>query len=66
MATRVVPGLGALVVLALLAGAPGAWADHRPDKTVLVGGAIYTEGSPAEIAADPGVREVYLGKRKHG
>jgi branched-chain amino acid transport system ATP-binding protein len=33
---------------------------------VLVGGAIYTEGSPAEISADPGVREVYLGKRKHG
>ena len=28
---------------------------------VLVGGAIFTEGSPAEIAADPGVREVYLG-----
>jgi branched-chain amino acid transport system ATP-binding protein len=33
---------------------------------VLVGGAIFTEGPPAEIAADPGVREVYLGKRKHG
>ena len=33
---------------------------------VLVGGAIYTEGSPAQIAADPGVQEVYLGKRKHG
>jgi branched-chain amino acid transport system ATP-binding protein len=33
---------------------------------VLVGGAIFAEGSPAEIAADPGVREVYLGKRKHG
>jgi branched-chain amino acid transport system ATP-binding protein len=33
---------------------------------VLVGGAIFTAGSPAEIAADPGVREVYLGKRKHG
>ena len=33
---------------------------------VLVAGAIFTEGSPAEIAADPGVREVYLGKRKHG
>jgi branched-chain amino acid transport system ATP-binding protein len=33
---------------------------------VLVGGAIYTEGSPAEIAADARVREVYLGKRKHG
>ena len=33
---------------------------------VLVGGAIFTEGTPAEISADPGVREVYLGKRKHG
>ncbi len=33
---------------------------------VLVGGAIFTEGSPADIAADPRVREVYLGKRKHG
>ena len=33
---------------------------------VLVGGAIFTEGSPAEIAADPGVHEVYLGTRKHG
>ena len=33
---------------------------------VLVSGAIFTEGSPAEIAADPRVREVYLGKRKHG
>jgi branched-chain amino acid transport system ATP-binding protein len=33
---------------------------------VLVGGAIFTEGSPTEIASDQGVREVYLGKRKHG
>jgi branched-chain amino acid transport system ATP-binding protein len=33
---------------------------------VLVGGAIFAEGSPAEIAAHPGVREVYLGTRKHG
>jgi branched-chain amino acid transport system ATP-binding protein len=33
---------------------------------VLVGGSIFTEGTPAEISADPGVREVYLGKRKHG
>ena len=33
---------------------------------VLVGGAVFTEGSPAEISADPRVREVYLGKRKHG
>jgi ABC-type branched-subunit amino acid transport system ATPase component len=33
---------------------------------VLVGGAVLTQGTPAEIAADPAVREVYLGKRKHG
>jgi branched-chain amino acid transport system ATP-binding protein len=33
---------------------------------VMVGGAVFTEGSPAEIAADPAVREVYLGSRKHG
>ena len=33
---------------------------------VLVGGGIFKEGSPAEIANDPGVREVYLGTRKHG
>jgi branched-chain amino acid transport system ATP-binding protein len=29
---------------------------------VMVGGAILTEGTPTEIAADPRVREVYLGK----
>ncbi|MBM3601681.1 MAG: ABC transporter ATP-binding protein [Alphaproteobacteria bacterium] len=33
--------------------------------TVLVEGAILTEGTPAEIAADSRVREVYLGK-SHG
>ena len=33
---------------------------------VLVGGAIFAQGSPAEISAHPGVREVYLGTRKHG
>ena len=33
---------------------------------VLVGGAVFAEGTPAEIAADAGVQEVYLGKRKHG
>jgi branched-chain amino acid transport system ATP-binding protein len=33
---------------------------------VLVGGAIFTQGSPAEISADPQVREVYLGTRNHG
>jgi branched-chain amino acid transport system ATP-binding protein len=29
--------------------------------SVLVAGALLTEGSPAEVAADPRVREVYLG-----
>jgi ABC-type branched-subunit amino acid transport system ATPase component len=33
---------------------------------VLVGGAIFAQGSPKEIADHPGVREVYLGKRRHG
>jgi len=33
---------------------------------VLVGGGVFTQGSPKEIAADPDVREVYLGTRKHG
>ena len=33
--------------------------------TVLVQGAILVEGAPAEIAADPRVREVYLGERAH-
>jgi branched-chain amino acid transport system ATP-binding protein len=27
---------------------------------------VFTEGSPKDIAADPGVREVYLGTRQHG
>jgi branched-chain amino acid transport system ATP-binding protein len=34
--------------------------------TVLVGGKVLTEGSPAEIAADARVREVYLGEAQHG
>jgi len=34
--------------------------------TVLVQGSILMEGTPAEIAADARVREVYLGERRHG
>jgi branched-chain amino acid transport system ATP-binding protein len=33
--------------------------------TVLVQGAVLIEGTPQEIAADPRVREVYLGERVH-
>ncbi len=33
---------------------------------VMVGGAVLTEGPPQEIAADPRVREVYLGGAQHG
>ena len=34
--------------------------------TVLAGGAELVTGTPAEIAADERVREVYLGKARHG
>jgi branched-chain amino acid transport system ATP-binding protein len=33
---------------------------------VMVSGAILVEGTPAEIAADQRVREVYLGSAHHG
>jgi len=33
---------------------------------VMVGGRVLVEGTPAEIAADPQVRAVYLGKARHG
>ena len=33
-----------------------------PTTTPVIGGAILRQGAPAEIAEDPEVREVYLGK----
>jgi ABC-type branched-subunit amino acid transport system ATPase component len=35
-------------------------------STVLVSGAIFAEGTPKEIGADPRVRDVYLGQAHHG
>jgi ABC-type branched-subunit amino acid transport system ATPase component len=34
--------------------------------TVMVGGALFAEGSPREIEANPQVRAVYLGQTGHG
>ena len=34
--------------------------------TVLVSGAVFAEGTPKEIAANPDVRAVYLGQAGHG
>jgi branched-chain amino acid transport system ATP-binding protein len=34
--------------------------------TVMVAGRVLTEGTPTEIAADPRVKEVYLGEAQHG
>jgi branched-chain amino acid transport system ATP-binding protein len=34
--------------------------------TVLVGGAVFAEGTPKEIGADQRVRDVYLGQAHHG
>ncbi|TXL75223.1 ABC transporter ATP-binding protein [Vineibacter terrae] len=34
--------------------------------SVLVDGALFVEGSPEEVARDPGVRQVYLGEARHG
>jgi branched-chain amino acid transport system ATP-binding protein len=33
---------------------------------VMVGGSVLVEGTPAEVAEDSRVREVYLGKSRHG
>ena len=33
---------------------------------VMVDGRVLAEGTPEEISSDPRVREVYLGKRRHG
>ena len=36
-----------------------------PGIIVMVGGKVLLSGTPAEIAHDPRVREVYLGRKHH-
>ena len=72
-----VPSTESAVILDIVGQLPGDIAvliiEHDMDLvfrfaqriTVLVQGAVLVEGTPAEIAADPRVREVYLGERHH-
>ena len=73
-----VPSLESERILQVLDGLPGDIAiliiEHDMDVvfrfakriTVLVQGEVLCEGTPAEIAADRRVHEVYLGERHHG
>jgi branched-chain amino acid transport system ATP-binding protein len=73
-----IPALESAEVLDVVAALPGGvtvlFIEHDMQLvfrfaeriTVLVGGKILCEGSPAEIAADRRVREVYLGEADHG
>ena len=73
-----VPSTESHIVLDAIAGLPNGIGvliiDHDMDLvfrfarrvTVLVGGAIFAEGTPREIEADPQVRAVYLGQARHG
>ena len=52
----------------------GQFIDHDMDLvfrfaeriTVMVGGAVFANGTPKEIGASPQVRAVYLGQASHG
>lgn len=73
-----VPGGESGIIFDVIAQLPPAMAvlmiEHDMDLvfrfaqriTVMVRGSILVEGTQAEIAADPRVREVYLGTRAHG
>jgi branched-chain amino acid transport system ATP-binding protein len=73
-----VPSTESHIILDAVAALPGHIAvlmiDHDMDLvfrfaeriTVLVGGAVFAEGTPKEIGANPEVRAVYLGQAGHG
>jgi branched-chain amino acid transport system ATP-binding protein len=73
-----VPGGESGIIFDVIAQLPAAMAvlmiEHDMDLvfrfaqriTVMVRGSILVDGTPAEITADPRVREVYLGTRAHG
>jgi branched-chain amino acid transport system ATP-binding protein len=73
-----VPGGESGIIFDVIAQLPAAMAvlmiEHDMDLvfrfaqriTVMLRGSILVEGTPAEIAADPRVRDVYLGTRAHG
>ncbi|HEX3994743.1 MAG TPA: ABC transporter ATP-binding protein [Acetobacteraceae bacterium] len=73
-----VPGGESGIIFDVIAQLPAAMAvlmiEHDMDLvfrfaqriTVMVRGSILVDGTPGEIAADPRVREVYLGTRAHG
>ena len=62
----VVDSLGAEIAVLIIEHDMGIVFRFARRITVLVAGSVLTEGTPAEIAADPRVRAVYLGERRHG
>jgi len=72
-----VPSLESHRILEVLAGLPAEIAiliiEHDMDLvfrfarriTVLAAGSVLMEGAPQEVAADPRVRQVYLGEKTH-
>ena len=76
--TAGIPSLESTALFEVIAGLPRdvtvVFIEHDMDLvfrfaeriTVLVSGKVLTAGTPEEIAADPRVKEVYLGAAEHG
>jgi branched-chain amino acid transport system ATP-binding protein len=63
---RAIAALPAEVSVLLIEHDMGLVFDFAQRISVLVEGALLTEGTPQEIAADPRVKAVYLGEAEHG